>query len=77
MSGAGRLYSWIIVHRPLGTFTEDDLPATIATVELAEGCRMLGRLYSVDEPSLDLAVKSAFVDHEDWTELVFVPEGEV
>ena len=76
-SGDGRLYSWIVVQRPLGTFTEGDLPATIATVELAEGCRMLGRLYSVGSPRIDLAVKAAFVDHDDWTELVFLPEEEV
>jgi uncharacterized OB-fold protein len=75
--GEGRIYSWIVIHRPLGTFTDADLPATIATVELAEGCRMLGRLYAVGEPQVDLPVKAAFVDHDSWTELVFVPEGEV
>lgn len=71
--GKGKVYSWIVVRRPLGTFTEADLPATIATVELTEGCRVLGRLHGAEIPGIDLAVTATFIDHDDWTELAFVP----
>ncbi len=69
-SGAGRVYSWIVVHRPLPPFEVADLPVTIATVELDEGCRMLGRLVS-GEAAVDVRVSADFVDHADRTELVF------
>jgi hypothetical protein len=76
VSGAGRIYSWIVAHRPVGSLTEDELPATIATVELEEGCRMLGRLDDSVRPALDLPVAPLFIDHqgidhEGWTELAF------
>ena len=70
-SGRGRVYSWIVVHRPLGTITEADLPCTLATVELDEGCRVLGRL--TGDASIDLRVSATYVDHDDWTELAFAP----
>lgn len=75
--GRGRVYSCVVVHRPLGTFTDAELPATIATVELDEGCRVLGRLLlDVHEPAVGGAligqpVAACFVDHESWTELAF------
>jgi len=68
--GRGRIYSWIVVHRPLGTITEADLPCTLATVELDEGCRVLGRL--TGDASVDLPVSARYVDHDEWTELAFV-----
>lgn len=70
-TGRGRVYSWIVVHRPLGTITEAEVPCTIATVELDEGCRVLGRL--TGEAAVDLPVTAVYVDHDDWTELAFVP----
>ena len=70
-TGEGTVYSWIVVRRPLGTFTEADLPATIATVELTEGCRLLGRVYGSGLPAIDAAVVAHFVDHGEWTELAF------
>ena len=69
--GGGRIYSWIVVHRPLGTITEAEVPCTIATVELDEGCRVLGRFSGAAR--IDLPVKASYVDHGDWTELAFVP----
>jgi uncharacterized OB-fold protein len=71
--GSGHVYSWIVVHRPLGTFTENDLPCTLATVELDEGCRILARLTAGARVGADLPVTADFVDHDDWTELVFLP----
>jgi uncharacterized OB-fold protein len=71
VSGAGRIYSWIVAHRPVGSLTEAELPCTIATVELEEGCRMLGRLDPSAAPSVDLSVLPVFIDHDGWTELAF------
>jgi hypothetical protein len=70
--GRGRIYSWIVVHRPLGSIPEDALPCTIATVELEEGCRVLGRVLD-GEAALDLPVTAGYLDHDAWTELTFVP----
>src|SRR5690349_8912804 len=47
-SGRGRVYAWITVRRPVGTITADELPCTIATVELPEGPRLVGRLTGTD-----------------------------
>lgn len=70
-SGRGRIYSWIVVHRPLGTIAEADLPCTLATVELDEGCRVLGRF--TGDAGVDVRVSTHYVDHDDWTELAFLP----
>ena len=69
-TGAGRVYSWIVVQRALPPFEAADLPATIATVELDEGCRLLGRLVT-GAAGVDVRVSADYVDHADWTELVF------
>jgi uncharacterized protein len=74
-TGAGTLYSWIEVHRAVGTLRPDEVPCTIATVELAEGPRLLGRLRQ-SRPAIGGAVAATFVDHRDWTEISFVPAGE-
>jgi uncharacterized OB-fold protein len=77
VSGNGRIYSWIVANRPVGTLTADELPCTIVTVELDEGCRMLGRLDSGVVPTMDLRVEPRFIDHESWTELAFTVAGEL
>lgn len=76
-SGSGKVYSWIVAHRPVGTLKEAELPCTIATIELDEGCRMLGRLDTAVQPEMNLPVAPRFIDHADWTELAFTarPEG--
>jgi hypothetical protein len=68
-TGRGRVYSWIVVHRALGTITEEMVPRTIATVELDEGCRVLGRISG--DARADLPVTASYVDHDGWTELTF------
>ena len=77
--GTGHVYSWIVIHRPLGGLTPEQLPRTIVTVELDEGCRVLGRLIStsVDDASIrvDLPVEPVFVDQDGWTELAFTAAG--
>ena len=73
-AGTGRVYSWVTVHRALDDAHAVDVPYTIATVELDEGCRVFARL---DAPpatvTADLAVAATFLDHDGWTELRFVP----
>lgn len=44
VSGCGRLYSWITVHHPVLQELADEVPFTVAMVELAEGPRVTGRM---------------------------------
>jgi uncharacterized OB-fold protein len=75
-SGEGHIYSWIVVRRPLGSITADEVPCTIATVELDEGFRLVGRLAGPTSPALDQPVRAAYVDHPGWTELRFATTDE-
>jgi uncharacterized protein len=70
-AGTGGIYSWIIVHRALAGLGPDDVPRTIATVELDEGCRVIGRVVGGGEPGIDKRVRPAFIDHDEWTEIAF------
>jgi uncharacterized OB-fold protein len=70
-SGRGRVYASITVRRPIGTITADEVPVTIATVELDEGPRLVGRLIDIDGPAIDTAVEARFCHHDGWTELRF------
>lgn len=73
--GDGVVYSWIVVRRPVGTVTAEELPVTFATVEIEHGCRLVGRLLDDDGSRIGAAVRAAFVDHDDWTELAFRSTG--
>jgi uncharacterized OB-fold protein len=75
-SGEGRIYSWVGVQRALTPGLEAELPYTIATVELAEGPRVFGRLEGREPTAPGGAVTATFVDHDEWTELRFRPVGE-
>lgn len=74
VSGEGAVYSWIVVHRAFQEHFADDVPYTVATVEFAEGPRVVGWLEDAPEVGPGLAVVPRFVDHESWTELRFVPK---
>ncbi|HVX23710.1 MAG TPA: zinc ribbon domain-containing protein [Acidimicrobiales bacterium] len=82
VTGDGRVYSWVRVHRALVPEMADQLPYTIATVTLDGGCRMVGRLDPRSgtgpgpEPFDDMPVAAHYVDHDGWTELRFHPAGE-
>jgi uncharacterized OB-fold protein len=75
-TGRGIVYSFVTAHVAISPGYAGDPPYSVATVELAEGPRLLGRV----EPSAPLAigdrVVSRFVDHATWTELYFEPEGD-
>jgi uncharacterized OB-fold protein len=44
VSGRGRVYSWIVVHRALDPAYAGDVPYTVVTVTLDEGARVFGRI---------------------------------
>jgi uncharacterized OB-fold protein len=72
-TGDGIVYSYVTAHVDASPGYAASLPYSVATVELAEGPRVLGRV----EPPAPLAigdrVVSRFVDHATWTELYFEP----
>lgn len=74
-TGHGVVYSFVTAHVPVSPGYAGPLPYTVATVELAEGPRLLGRV----EPPAPLAVGDPvaprFVEHPSWTELCFGPAG--
>lgn len=70
VSGNGTVYSWVVVHRPFHPAFADAIPYVIASVDLDEGPRMVGRLEG-GEPRCDLPVTAKYVDHEGWTEVRF------
>ncbi len=51
VSGRGRVFSWIVVHRPQHPAFMEDAPYNVVIVELDEGPRMHGRLV----PETDLS----------------------
>ena len=77
-SGRGRLFSYIIDHRPPAAFGPG--PNIIAVVELAEGPRMMTNLIDVepdpDRLVLDMDLEVAFEPRGDWAVPVFRPRGE-
>jgi uncharacterized OB-fold protein len=70
-SGTGRLYSWVTVVQAVSPEFADEVPYTVATVELDEGCRVLARLENVAEPHMDARLAVCFVHHEGWSEARF------
>ena len=75
-TGRGVVYSFVTAHFAVSPGYAGALPYSVATVELAEGPRLLGRV----EPPAPLAIGDPvvprFLDHPTWTELYFVPQAE-
>ena len=70
MVGAtGTVYSFITVRRALDPAFADEIPYSIATVDLDDRARALGRLEGT--PAIGARVVPEFVDHPGWTELRF------
>ena len=79
-SGRGRLYSYVINHRPAPGF-EDRAPYIIAVVELEEGVRVLSNLVGIEPDastlSLDMPVEVVFEEvSSDITLPLFKPMDE-
>jgi uncharacterized OB-fold protein len=68
---SGRLYSWITVRHAFSDEWSNDIPYSIATVELDVGVRILGRLDGIDEPTIDMPLQAHFVHHSGWSEVRF------
>lgn len=78
-SGKGKLYSYIINHRPAPGF-EDDGPYAIAVVELDEGPRLMANIVECDQTpealQLDMALTVTFEKvNEDISLPKFKPAG--
>jgi uncharacterized OB-fold protein len=73
LDGTGTVYSWIVVHRAFNPAFAADVPYTVATVELAPGCRTVARVDGPGPVTSGDALEAAFVDHDGWTELRFRP----
>lgn len=75
VDGRGSVYSWITVRRPLDPAFADELPYTLAAVDLDAGPRIVGRLEGGgDPPAIGDRVTATYHDHDGWTELRFVPD---
>jgi hypothetical protein len=74
VSGAGRVYSFVRVHRALTPAMEGEVPYVVAVVQLGDGGpRIIGR---VDGDPFAVAIDDEmvprFVNHDGWTELRFL-----
>ncbi len=76
-SGAGTVYSWIRVERPVGSIRPEEVPLAFVTVELDEGPRMVGRWADGGEVAIGERAGVLFMDWSDWTEVRFGPESEM
>ena len=70
-TGRGAVYSFVTAHQPVSPGYDGELPYTVATVELEEGPRVLGRLEPAVGATIGAPVQAVFVDHDGWTELRF------
>lgn len=81
IDGSGTVYSFVRAHRALTAASQPLVPYAVATVDLAGGARMLGRVVPADQCAIGVAVRPAFVDHvgddaSRWTELYFQVVGD-
>lgn len=63
-SGRGKLFSWTVCHQAMHPGFADEVPYTVAVVELEEGVRMVTGLRGVPVESLtlDLPLRVTFED---------------
>jgi uncharacterized protein len=65
-SGDGTIYSYTIAHRPAGPAYADDVPYTIAIIDLAEGPRMMSWIVGdTDDVQIGAEVAVTYVTQED------------
>jgi uncharacterized OB-fold protein len=67
----GTIYSWIVVHRSADPAMRDELPYSIAAVDLDDGPRVFGRIDGAERPVIGGRVTATFRSHVGWTELRF------
>jgi uncharacterized OB-fold protein len=67
----GSVYSFVTVHAAVSPAAAALLPYSIATVDLDDGPRMVGRVEPTGGAGIGDRVRPRFVDHAGWTELGF------
>jgi uncharacterized OB-fold protein len=72
-TGRGLVYSFVTARVAVSPGYVGSLPYSVATVELEEGPRLLGRIEPPSPLAIGDRVVSRFVDHATWTELYFEP----
>jgi uncharacterized protein len=70
-SGLGTVYSFVTVHAAVSPAAATLMPYTVATVQLDDGPRMVGRIEPTGLAGIGDRVGPRFVDHPEWTELCF------
>lgn len=70
--GTGRVYSWVTVRQALTPEAAADVPYAVAVVELAEGCRVFGRLRDIDRVECEQPVRIVVASGRDGPVLEFV-----
>jgi uncharacterized OB-fold protein len=66
VSGRGRVYSFTVTHQPFGPYWATRVPFVVATIELAEGVRMMSDLpdEDTDDVVIDMPVEVFYDDLE-------------
>jgi len=68
-SGRGRIYSFVVYHRVYHPAFEQDVPYTVAIVELDEGPRLLANIVGTPADAIrcDMRVRVVFEERGDQT----------
>jgi hypothetical protein len=73
--GRGTIHSWTVAHHAFDPSVAAETPYVLATVDLEEGVRVLGRLDEAAVPEMGLPVRITFRPNADGVPLLFlVPE---
>lgn len=69
----GRLYSYIVAHKPLHPSVESEVPYLTGIVELTAGVKMLGRLLGAEPAQIEIGmpVQASFVERAPGVTLVY------
>jgi uncharacterized OB-fold protein len=73
-ASGGEVFSWVTVRRAFQPAFAEEVPYTIATVDLDGGGRIVGRLEPAEDVTAGQRVHPRFVAHQGWTELRFQAE---
>lgn len=76
LSGEGTVNSWVVFHHSYFDAFEDEVPFTVAEVELAEGPQYIGRLVDCEQDELyrGMQVEVLFEDIDETMSLpIFAP----
>ena len=67
MSGRGKVFSYVVYHRVYHPGFANEVPYTVALVELEEGPRMISNIVDIasDKVTCDMPVEVVFEDIED------------